>query len=178
MPYSGLCLNKGRVWISQKQERPRHFRPPMHGNANHDAIPFQPRPPCDVDHGGNPGTDGTIPQLELGPNGSEIRGQTGPTLYGKSKPWLCWSFSRISASVLSASNRGPMVRDLCFPKVPVPVWSRIPTNSRVDLEWPRKRGNKDDVRSASHRFRWTVDSELAYFCQILPDDNQRSSRSA
>jgi hypothetical protein len=23
----------------------------MHGNANHDAIPFQPRPPCDVDHG-------------------------------------------------------------------------------------------------------------------------------
>jgi hypothetical protein len=22
MPYSGLCLNKGRVWISQKQERP------------------------------------------------------------------------------------------------------------------------------------------------------------
>ena len=37
---------------------------------------------------------------------------------------------------------------------------------------------KDSVRSASHRRHWTVDSELALFSQILPDDNQRSSRSA
>jgi hypothetical protein len=40
MPYSGRCLNVGRVRVSQEQGRPRHFRSPMHEKANHDAPPF------------------------------------------------------------------------------------------------------------------------------------------
>jgi len=40
MPYSGRRQNVGRVRISQKLGRTRHFRSPMQGNANDDALPF------------------------------------------------------------------------------------------------------------------------------------------
>jgi hypothetical protein len=39
VPCNGQCLNVGRLGMSQKQVRPRHFSPPLQANPNHNGVP-------------------------------------------------------------------------------------------------------------------------------------------